>query len=344
MAKYTSKLIRGVHTGANFQVSHRLPHQVRHVHCSKLSREAGVRLQFLEYARDHSVSATCRHYGIARSTFYRWKTRFDPHRLESLENRSACPHRRRQATWSVAEVQAVQEMRETYPRYGKDKLRILLAQQGIVLSVSRVGRIITSLKRRGVLNEPPIKKVWRDHRRHSRPYAVRKPREYEATQPGTLVQLDTMDLRPFPWLVRKHFTAIDVVSRWSVTTVRAAASARTARDFLDTLLKCMPFSVQGIQVDGGSEFMAEFETACQERGIKLFVLPPRSPKLNGRVERCNRTCRQEFYECYTGDLDLPTLQAALLEWEHVYNHQRPHQALGYATPASFLQQSGSPHL
>ena len=45
-----------------------------------------------------------------------------------------------------------------------------------------------------------------------------------------------------------------------------------------------PFSIKAVQVDGGSEFMADFETACQKSGIKLFVLPPHSPKLKGHVE------------------------------------------------------------
>jgi putative transposase len=39
----------------------------------------------------------------------------------------------------------------------------------------------------------------------------------------------------------------------------------------------MPFPVKVIQVDGGSEFMAEFETAYQAKGVALCVLPPRSP-------------------------------------------------------------------
>ena len=51
----------------------------------------------------------------------------------------------------------------------------------------------------------------------------------------------------------------------------------------------MPFPIRAVQVDGGSEFAAEFEQACQQRGWHLFVLPPRSPKLNGAVERANRT-------------------------------------------------------
>ena len=100
----------------------------------------------------------------------------------------------------------------------------------------------------------------------------------------------------------------------------------------------MPFPIQGIQVDGGSEFMAEFETACQSQGIALYVLPPRSPKLNGRVERLNGTVRREFWECYEGEVDLPTVQAALQAWEVHYTTERPHQALGYATPHQHLGQ------
>ena len=70
-----------------------------------------------------------------------------------------------------------------------------------------------------------------------------------------------------------------------------------------TLLQTdMPFTVKGVQADGGSEFMAEFETECEKRDIALFVLPPRSPKLNGGAERCNGAWRYEFYAVY----DLPT--------------------------------------
>ena len=41
--------------------------------------------------------------------------------------------------------------------------------------------------------------------------------------------------------------------------------------------------------------MADFEEACAELGIPLFVLPPKRPQYNGGVERGNRTFREEFY-------------------------------------------------
>ena len=99
----------------------------------------------------------------------------------------------------------------------------------------------------------------------------------------------------------------------------------------------LPLPVRAIQVDGGSEFMAQFEAACQAQGIRLFVLPPHSPKLNGRVERLNRTVTEEFWECYDGDLDLLSAQAALHRWEQTYNTVRPHHALQGRTPAQYLR-------
>ena len=99
----------------------------------------------------------------------------------------------------------------------------------------------------------------------------------------------------------------------------------------------MPFPLGAIQVDGGSEFEAVFEEECHKRDIRLFVLPPRSPKLNGHVERAHRTHTEEFYEIVESSFDLSELRAALSEWERVYNTVRPHQALGYLTPLQFLE-------
>jgi len=84
-------------------------------------------------------------------------------------------------------------------------------------------------------------------------------------------------------------------------TLGCAGSARRATSlaaahFLDALVDRMPFPIAALQVDGGSEFAAEFETACQQRNLPLFVLPPRSPKLNGQVERSHRTHHEEFYQ------------------------------------------------
>ena len=306
----------------------------------ELSGQARRRLKWMDYYESHGHNArlTCRYFGVSPQTFYRWRRRYDHQNLRTLEDRSRRPRRRRQPTWSMELAQAVLRLRKEYPRWGKDKLVVLLRREGWSVSTSMVGRILRRLREQGVLVDPPRQPVSARKRPWLRPYAVRKPKDYGVAFPGDLVQVDTLDLRPLPGVVLKQFTARDVVSRWDVLMVASRATAQAARRFLDILRERTPFPVRAIQVDGGSEFQAAFEEACQQRGIRLFVLPPRSPKLNGHVERANRTHAEEFYEV----ADLPWTVAELnqhaLAWERVYNTVRPHQALGYKTPKEFLEE------
>jgi putative transposase len=305
----------------------------------ELSREAQKRLKWFDYYHFHGENArlTCRYFGISPQTFYRWKRRYDPKHLESLEDRSHRPRHLRQPTYSAELVEAVLKLREERPRWGKEKLSSILRGEGYWLSSSMVGRILRRLKERGVLKEPAFNYVSARKRQRLRPYAQRKPKDYEAKQMGDLVQLDTLDIRPLPGIVLKHFTAHDVVSRWNVIGVYSRSTAANAVHFLNALERRMPFPLKSIQVDGGAEFEALFEEECQKRGIKLFVLPPRSPKLNGGVERAHRTHTEEFYEVTDSTFEIAELSEELLEWENIYNTVRPHQALGYLTPLKFLE-------
>lgn len=300
--------------------------RLRYVACFQSLRKRGV-----------SARQASEDLGISKATLYRWEKRLEEEGLKGLEERSHRPRRTRKPTWTPELAQAILALREEYPRWGKDKLVVLLRREGWQASTSMVGRILSSLKARGVLREPHRNYISARKRQHARPYAVRKPQEYQASRPGDLVEVDTLDVRPLPGVEFKQFTARDVISRWDVVESYSQARARTAATFLNTILKRMPFEVRGIQVDGGSEFQSEFEALCQELGLRLFVLPPRSPKLNGHVERAQRTHTEEFYEVYPGDLDLKTLNSALGNWERVYNHIRPHQALHWRTPSEYLR-------
>jgi hypothetical protein len=134
----------------------------------------------------------------------------------------------RQPTASPELVAAALRVREKYPRWGKDKLAVLLREEGYQVSVSVVGRIIRRPKDRGVLKEPVNNHVSAHKRGVKRPYAVRKPKEYQVTRPGDLIQLDILDIRPLPGIVLKHFTARDIVSRWDVIEIYSRATASTA--------------------------------------------------------------------------------------------------------------------
>jgi transposase InsO family protein len=234
---------------------------------------------------------------------------------------------------------AIKQLREQYPRWGKDKLIVLLREQGYKTSASTVGRVLQYLKGRGVLVEP-VRRVISAQKKVRRSYAIRKPKDYKPLEAGDLVEVDTLDIQPLPGVLLKQFTARDVIARWDVVEVRARATAHTAMEFIETLQKRMPFAVRALQVDGGSEFYAEFEEECQRLGIRLFVLPPKSPKLNGSVERAQRTHTEEFYEVYECSWTVPELNQELRQWEHIYNCVRPHQALGYKTPLQFLKDNG----
>ena len=288
------------------------------------SKEAKHRLKIIEWYERHGRNAalTCRHFGMSRDTFYRWWGRYQRSGLGGLEDGSHRPKRVRKATWSRELEQAVLELRRLTPGWGKG-------------STSMVGRILKQLKDSGRLVEAPGADPWHPRRPFLRPYGVRKPKEYLADRPGAIVQVDTAHVSLFSGFTFKHFTACDVFTRWQVLEAHGRATAHAAAGFLNSILDRMPFPVSAIQVDGGSEFMAQFEEACRQRGITLFVLPPRSPKLNGHVERAQRTHKEEFYYRLTSATTLAQVNKLLRRWEDVHNTFRPHQALGQITPLAF---------
>lgn len=314
-----------------------IPRSGRLARIPDVSRTARLRLRWIDYYNSHgrNASLTCRHFGISRQTFYRWKRRYEREGIKGLEDRSRRPKKVRRPTWSLELEQEVKRLREQYPRWGKDKLARLEPLKGRV-SVSMVGRMLRHLKATGRLREPLLRAVS-GRKRRKRRYAIRMPKDYVVKEAGDLVQMDVKYVGIVPGVGVKHFSAKDVISKWNVMEVHARATSRTAKGFLDAVEGRMPFRVKAIQVDGGSEFLGEFERECERRGIILIRLPPRSPKLNGAVERAIRTHTEEFYEVADLDWRISVLNKQLMEYERVYNEVRPHQALGYLTPKEWLE-------
>lgn len=268
--------------------------------------------------------------GVPLSTLYRW--------VKDAPRKSRRPNTVRKTAWTTQLVQAVEEWRLEEPAWGKAKIVVKLLEQGFKVSEATVGRILAHLVGRGAVEPVPTMRKAARTRKWSakRRFAERLPKSAKATQPGQIVQLDTVYLTLAPGHTAKQFTAYDPVAKWTVAKAYRRATAAAAALFLDKLAADMPFKVEAIQVDGGSEFMAEFEQACQQRAIKLYVLPPKSPQINGGVERCNGAWRYEFYAVY----DLPTrvedLNPLIEAFQHRYNTHRPHGALGGKTPAQYL--------
>jgi transposase InsO family protein len=282
-------------------------------------------------AKGLSAEDAAKAVGYPRSTLYRWEKTPAP--------KSRRPHHLRRPTWPPALAQAVEELRADNPMWGKRKLVWLLRREGFAVSVSTVGRILKRLMQRGVVTPVPRlrkKPGRRRFRRIGKRHAKRLPKGLKPSRPGEIVQVDTLFLNIRPEKPIKHFTAYDPVAKWTVAGVASRATANLAAGFLDKLLADMPFKVTGIQVDGGSEFRADFETACQAKGLNLYVLPPKRPQLNGAVERCNGSWRYEFYAAYDLPHRLDQLQPFVDAFAHRFNHQRPHDALDGMTPAEYL--------
>jgi transposase InsO family protein len=266
--------------------------------------------------------------GVPRATLYRWQRRAELH--------SRRPRRVRAKSWTPALVEAVEALRLDHPMWGRAKLGPLVRREGFALSDATIGRIIAHLIQRGVVERVPIlrRRKSAGARQWRRKHALRLPKGTKATIPGELVQIDTLSINVRPDKAIKQITAYDPVARFTAAKAFSTASAGCAATFLDKVLKVFPFAIKGIQVDGGSEFMAEFEQACDDKGLALFVLPLKRPDLNGAVERAQGSWRYEFYACQDLPHRLDRLNEHIDAFAHLYNHYRPHGALGGSTPRS----------
>jgi putative transposase len=274
--------------------------------------------------------------GLSRASYYRWR-RQARGGVDRLAPRSRRPHRSRRPGWEPALVEATERLRLDFPMWGRAKLVVLLRAEGFTVSESTVGRVLRHLVARGAVQPVPVlRRAKAALRRHRRPHATRLPKGQVADRPGALVQLDTLTITVQPGTTIKHFTAYCPVGRWTVARATTRATSTAAAAFLDQVLAQMPFAVTGLQVDGGSEFMAAFERACQAKSLHLYVLPPKSPKLNGAVERANGSWRYEFYATYDVPDTLAELGPLVESFQHLYNYYRPHGALQGLTPPQYL--------
>ena len=141
---------------------------------------------------------------------------------------------------------------------------------------------------------------------------------------------------------RKHyqFTAIDDCTRLRVLRIYPRLNQKTAIQFADYVLEKLPFQVQEIQTDNGTEFGTSFHYHLLDKGVGHRYIKPRTPRLNGKVERSHRIDAEEFYRLLDGTVidDAHVSNNKFQEWEDYYNFHRPHGALGGQTPYERLRQ------
>jgi transposase InsO family protein len=289
------------------------------------ARLTAWRLKVLRQAADEqNVARVCRWFGISRKSFYKWKRRHAEHGDAGLCDRPRTPQRSPRATAREV-VSKILYLRQHY-HFGPGRIASYLHRfHRIKIAGSSVHRILT---RHGMNRLPANQK----HQPHGKRW-----QRYEKPQPGHRLQLDVKFLERIPGTRRRlyQFTAIDDCTRIRVLKVYDACNQRTAILFIDEVIRRLPFRLQVVQTDNGAEFQSQFHWHLETLDIRHVYIRPRTPRLNGKVERSHRVDDQEFYQLLDQDGisdDIHLFNEKLREWKDYYNYHRPHGALGGQTP------------
>ena len=296
-----------------------------------LSREAKHRLKVIEfYLNRHSVSLTCRHFGICRSYFYKWYKRFNPHNLSSLESLSRKPHRVRPATYDVSFVSLIRKLRTDYPSYSAKKLAVIvLRDYGISYSAATIGRVI----KRFMLYFSQVIHL-RNHRRGGkRSWVTRKPFSLYANSPRQVIEFDMKHI----WSANRRsyaFVAVDVFTKQAIIHVSSSSKSSQARIALE--MAVMTFGNQAVIVnDNGSENFDQAYAYLKQAGVTQYFARPHTPKDKPHVENIIGKLQQECLDEDLSAKNVAELQAQINRWLNDYHFFRPHQALNYLTPEEF---------
>ncbi len=303
---------------------------------ARCSLGARRRLRVLLWHEAHggNVSLTARHFGLARKTVRDWRDRFDGRNPKTLEARSRRPRRVR--SWQVTGEQEgrVIALRKARIRYGPEKLKRLYARvYGEPISAHMVYRVI----RKHRLYWHPATAENARKKRLSNRAKVRIGTLTLRPETGFLVSLDTVTCY---WNGTKRYilTACDAASKLAFARMYRSHSSATAADFLLRLRYLLP-NIENIHTDNGSEFAKYFDAACTYLKLPRYYSRVKTPKDNARLERFNRTLREEFIDLGHATEHVAEFNRELLAWLIEYNFHRPHQTLGYLTPMAYAEQT-----
>jgi transposase InsO family protein len=292
------------------------------MHKARTSWPVATRVQYIvafqECQKRWGVSARhfCSAAEIPYSTFARWWARWRKQGKLALVDRPRRPRR----SPSALPGQVLDVIRRAHWElgWGVRRLYAHLRRAGLIrCSLSSVYRI---LRRCGALARRPRKPkpVWT---------------RYAKAFPGERAQMDLMYLPEGCY----QLTLVDDCSRFLAATILEQRTTAAVCGALPHLLGNLPFPVHCIQTDNGSEFGRDLSSLLQRLGIRHTRIRPRSPHLNGKVERVQRTAQEELWDGM-GPRPLQHWEHWLQDYVRFYNRRRQHSALGYATPLEYALQ------
>jgi putative transposase len=228
--------------------------------------------------------------------------------------------------------------KEFDPRLSKDKLAVLMKQDGIAnLSASTVGRMIGDLKKQGALPKNTKLSYYAKSDTFREKVMIKRKKLRSRGHGGGLVKADSI-VRFTNGVKRYIVTAIDKESKFAFAYAYKNHSSDSTSDFMQKFKKVSPVSLTHVQTDNGSEFEKHFHLYLEKSGIIHFNSYPHCPKENSEIERFNRTLSEAFIQRNRLLLayDIDKFNEKLIDWLLWYNSRRPHWSLGLVSPLMYI--------
>jgi transposase InsO family protein len=286
------------------------------------------------YLRRKNVSATCRHFDITRSLFYKWYTRFRQLGIKGLETKSRRPSKVRHRQITIETQNKIAQVRRDNPAWSKYKVaHILKRDHGLMVSSSSVNRVFHD---QHLFWPKPIsqsqigaKKGWKIRR-------IRAPRGLRGAAPGSLIEID---LKVLNTLGRAfyQFTAVDTCTKIKFIKIYTRKTAHCGMKFVEEMITHYPYRIRHINSDNGGEFLAECHSLLESKKITHYFSRARTPKDNPMVENTIKADEYEFWVWGNLSTTVEELNKKALLWMNKFNTYRPHQALNYMTPMEYYE-------
>lgn len=315
-----------------------------------ISEEANQRYKILQFFERYGLEATKEAYGVSRRTLYRWKSILKNSNgdISSLNPKSTKPHKKREPQTPKIIIDEIKKLREEYPNIGKEKIHYMLkswckSKELKLPSISTIGRIISRDKDKMRFAPPNI-----DHNGKVKPkkkkFKNRKPKNLKS-KPMHLWAVDTIQ-RVSNGIRRYIMTIVDPNSRIAFALALPSKHSKHTAKVLEALIDGLSGSITfqtnpkefAILSDNGSEFLKDFESLLQEKGLTHYLTYPKNPKMNAHNERFNRTIQEQFVDYYEDLLftDIDLFNQDMADWLIDYNTFIPHHSLNMKTPVQYL--------
>lgn len=299
------------------------------------SNPAKFKLHVLEYADQFGVKATLMAFKLKKSTFYLWRKKYleSGKKLIALVPKSTRPLtvRKMELDWHL--VDFIKATRKKYGNVGARIIKPFLDEYARQIGVSSVS--ISTIEK--VIRRRKFTFEKRGKSRRKVSFQTLRTRKSPRVQVPGYLEIDTIELRVFDHTY--YFSSIiDIFTRYAQVELIPTKSSIYTRDSLIGFRDSYQYAVHTIQTDNGGEFFKSFHGYLEEESLKHIFIYPNSPKLNGVVERFNRTIQDEFIG-RSKDFGLNQLvfSEKLTNYLNWYNNKRPHSSLGYKSPMQFIQ-------